>query len=143
MAKGITRSTGPKPCGRKVLCPASGLTSQSLAGSNPPVANAVMTKIARIASEMIEIVDHRTGPFEHHRAECGGQHAARRALEKRHAEHALQFRQRIRYRWLTAGHMLRDARQRTVLLDLQQQHQMPHLQARAQPPDHVVRLKCH
>jgi hypothetical protein len=100
-----------------------------------------------LAGEMVEIVDHRPGPFEHDRTECGGQHATRRALEERRAEHAFQFGQRVRHGGLTAGHMLGDACQRAVLLDVQQQDEMPHLQTGAQPPDEVIvaslRLKCH
>jgi hypothetical protein len=61
-----------------------------------------------------------------HLAQRRRRHAARGAVEQRRSEHVLQFRQHIGDCGLAACHALGGARQGAVLLDLQQQGEVPH-----------------
>ncbi|KAG1579259.1 hypothetical protein G6F46_015685 [Rhizopus delemar] len=89
-------------------------------------------------------MDQPPGARQHHGAQRGGRHAPNRPVKERHVEHAFQFGQGVRHRRLACGHVFGHPGQRPVLLDLQQQHQMAHLQPRGQFPDDGIRVKgCH
>jgi hypothetical protein len=92
--------------------------------------------------QMVEIFGHRPCSRQHDLTQCRWRHAARRAVEQRRPEHVLQFRQRIGDRGLAARHVFGGARQRAVLLNLQQQREMAHFQPRCQLAHHHVGIEC-
>ncbi|MNV49956.1 hypothetical protein D3C71_1419330 [compost metagenome] len=91
--------------------------------------------------QVAQVMDQPPGPGQHHGAQRGGRHAPDRTVKERHVEHAFQFGQGVRHGRLAGGHVFRHPGQRPVLLDLQQQHQVTHLQAGGQFPDNGIRVK--
>ncbi|MNI46852.1 hypothetical protein D3C73_1013370 [compost metagenome] len=91
--------------------------------------------------QVAQVVDQPARARQHHRAQGGWGHAPDRAVEQRHVEHAFQFGQGVCHGGLAGGHVLGHPGQRPMLLDLQQQHQVAHLQPRGQFPDNGIRVK--
>ena len=84
----------------------------------------------QVTGPMAQVLQHGARSPERYGAKRCGLHAARRALEQRRAEQRFQFSQRLRDGGLAGGHVVGDAGERAVRLDLLQQHQVAHLQPR-------------